>query len=466
MLINRTTDPSILPVAMESAMSVYRNGNPLATNDEVIAAATEIVKATYPNLFKDEEKKPENNAEKEKKEEPKNSNEIVKNTLNTIERLAHVSSKKDNDKEENIPEKNIANIENPQNEVPPYEETSDVTTNPQEQVANMQPVDPSNPARSFFQQYQPQPVHRVDEQPRVAPQPVPDDGTQVGLSNINFNGLVKNPPVYQQPGYIQSIQQGNPQQHVQVAPVENMFDNSVIINNFPKIPLKEIEQLANKNGHSVTFEEYPWNGIITVIVTDQYGKAAIPKCFTIDTGMIIDKRVKLFAACPRINQEQILEFAPVYELYTNAGTGARKNLDTKLVEDIMVAGLGNISKKEMYSENYKSLNRKLALITLPTKGLNKEERNALQDFIVKMDSDGWFDKAISMAPGSRFVFTVNQLDKKAMNNFTLINQGVPMFYGTGALQVNPVFIDVRNGEVSIRTNGNNTIPQQPDPSYN
>lgn len=299
-------------------------------------------------------------------------------------------------------------------------------------------VDPSNPARAFLQ-----PVHKVDEPEKVKPKRADEDKVDVDLSGVNIGGLVKPTPRPKKPGYVQAM----PEVEAPSTAITNPFDNSGMIQKFPKIPLKKIEEIGNSMGMGVTFEEYPHIGIISVIVTDHLGKPYIPRCFVIDTGMIIDRRAKLITAAPMFNNTDIIEFSNMYELMVS--NGGHKVLDEDLIKSMMTAGAMNITKRQMYSDEYKALNRKIALITIPTKGLNKEERNSLQSYIMKMDKDGWFDAAIKKAPNSRFVFTTNQLDKSHLSKFELINSGVPMYYGTKAADVVPLKIVSDDGHISI-----------------
>lgn len=298
-------------------------------------------------------------------------------------------------------------------------------------------------------QANPQPViHKVDETPKPKKMPPAEDKVDHNLENIQINDLKKPPIVKQQPEIIQPLEPVPPTNNT----VQNMYDNTEIANKYTKIPLLEIQGIANQNACSVKFEEYPAEGIISVATFDHMVGQPVPqKSFCIDTGMIIDKRAKLIMTNPVFTQEVMLEQAPMYELTVSTSGGNKKGLDAKLINDIFTAGYLNVTKKEMYSENYKALNQKLALITLPTKGLNKEERNSLQDYVVKMDQEGYLDKAIQMAPGSRFVFIAKQLNKNALADFVLINQGVPRFYGTEPLQVLPVIIESKSGKIEIRT---------------
>lgn len=393
-----------------------------------------------------------------------------------------------------------------QDEIPEYEESQKVDINPSQAQTNMAsgpiidlgtgvPIipdqineeiaknyDPSNPARMFLQpdqtpsmipsapviypngmippqQVQP-PLHKVDEIPHPQKQTPQEDVVNIELNKLNFNGLKQPAPIKEIPPVIDNPL-GNAER-IDETIKENLFDNDEMFAMYPKIPLKEIEDIANRNGHNVSFYSYPYDGLITVITTTRDGhNAVVPKCFTIDCGKIIDSRVKLFAACPMLNQEIFLEFAPVYELFVRNPKSHNKNmLDEKLINDIFIAGLENITKKEMYTDIYKALNRKLALITIPTKGLNKEERNSLQTYLLNMDRNGYFDKALSLAPGSRFAFLNDKLDKNSLSTFTLVNEGVPMYYGTGPMKVTPVIIESKDGQISIRSNGEIIDPGQ------
>ena len=272
-------------------------------------------------------------------------------------------------------------------------------------------------------------IHKVDEPPKPPKKETPEDAVDVDLNKINIDNLKVPPVVKQVPEFINPITQP-PAAEPEI--VQNMFDNIEIVNKFTKIPLLQIQAIANKYSCSVEMTEYPHINLISVLTYDHHTGQVVPsKSFVIDSGMIIDKRIKLIATNPVCNPTLMLENAPIYELFiTDVKNHGRKVLDDKMINDIFMAGFLNVTKKEMYTENYKKLNTKLALITVPTKGLNKEERNALQDYIIKMDNDGYLDSAIAKAPNSRFVFVEKQLDKNKLSNFTLINQGVPLYYGT------------------------------------
>lgn len=329
---------------------------------------------------------------------------------------------------------------------------------PLDEEQSVPAVDPSNPALAYFrgQPIAPPPppgLHRVDNPVKKSPVPPPSvDPVETDLSKVNFNGFMKPPVQAQKPEYIQSIPHPEtaPEQNQQVG---NTVNNSEIIRKYPKLYLGHIERLANANDCSVFFEEYPVEGIISVTVLDSQDKVMPWKSFCIDSGRIIDHRVKLIGGNPKFDMTRIIEKMPFYELFTGSHKG--KILDTRMLEDIFQAGLENITKKKMYRKEFQDLNLKLALITLPTSFLNSEARKSLEDYLMKMDRDGYFDKAISMSPGSRFVFNTKRLDTKHLSRFTLINEGVPMYYG-GPVPENlvPIIIESNDGKIDIRTNGN------------
>ena len=151
----------------------------------------------------------------------------------------------------------------------------------------------------------------------------------------------------------------------------------------------------------------------------------------------------------------MIEFGKFYELFVIDPKSHKKVLDTQLLNDMFSAGYMNLKKRPMYTDEYLALNRKLALISIPTKGLNKEQRNAVQSFLIdSLDKTGYLDLAISKTPnGCRFVFLDKELNKKNLANFTLINEGVPKFYGTQAQPVVPTVIKVTNGVVTVKANG-------------
>ena len=300
-------------------------------------------------------------------------------------------------------------------------------------------------------------LHRIDEKPKEKPPVAKHDNVDVKLKDVDMTkGMVASKPKTTKPEFIEPLPQGEP---INPALEKNAVDNSPLIAKVDKVPLDMIQKVANDNGHSVAFYEYPNEGIISVITYGINGNAVYPKSFCIDLGHVIDARVKLITNCPILPNNdpyaQMIEFGKFYELFVIDPKSHKKVLDTQLLNDMFSAGYMNIKKRPMYTDEYLALNRKLALISIPTKGLNKEQRNAVQTFLIdSLDKTGYLDLAISKTPnGCRFVFLDKELNKKNLANFTLINEGVPKFYGTQAQPVVPTVIKVTNGVVTVKANG-------------
>ena len=304
-------------------------------------------------------------------------------------------------------------------------------------------------------------IHRVDNpnpKPKKVNTGVEDPNVVVKLGKINMKGLKAEKEKSEIPEVVNNnLPKGTPVSDV-AALDHNSIDNSEMIKKYPKVPLKEIQDIANENGCNVYFNEIDGRkGIILIDVADEGNNLRPEKGFTIDTGMIIDRRLKLYPVSLTIDPYSPLEVYPAYELmYSDKNNHNKTVLDRKLISDIMIAGVGNIQKRSMYSEEYRKLNLKVALITMPLKGLNAEERGSLQKFLLAMDKQGYLDKAIKAAPGSRFVFADKQLNKSELSTFTLVNcdinnpsDSVPVFYGAITAPVNPIIIRVKKGNVEM-----------------
>lgn len=314
----------------------------------------------------------------------------------------------------------------------------------------------------------PIPVHKVDVPPVKKPEVAqPDPTVEADCSKIHVP--VAPPKVVKAPEFIQkTLAKPKPQEQ---AIINNKFDNSALIKKYPKAKLDDIEHIANANGCIIGFVEWPDSGIISCYVSDTNDATKyIPwKCFSIDTGMMIDPRVKLIAlnGDPCINPScGYLERAPMYELFNGVKGG--KALDTRLLETVFQTGVQVITKKRMYVPEFQELNLKVALITLPTDSINRDQRREVQSYLMQMDKDGYFDRARQYSPNARFVFATRKLNPSDLTEFTLINEGVPIFYGgpvpTGTV---PLIINSTNGKISIMVarKGQSDPPDNAIPIY-
>ena len=252
-----------------------------------------------------------------------------------------------------------------------------------------------------------------------------------------------------------------PQPPVQRYPAN--AENIGLINKYQNLPLKEIEEIANINGHGILYIEYAPN-TITVITFNPNQTICVPKSFTIDAGNIIDRRVKIIDICRHPSMgtmNMIFEYGHMYSLFNDTNNG--KVLDRRLVESIFYAGTMNITKAEIYSNEWKMLNTKIDLSSRPEfKG-----RQAQNEFIINnLYKNGILDKCMSICNLGRFRFANNVLDDNHPLSFTLTNISpiraqngeyiaVPLAYGfqanTQSQGVIPITITVTDGVVKVTT---------------
>lgn len=223
--------------------------------------------------------------------------------------------------------------------------------------------------------------------------------------------------------------------NVEPEPIEPMFDNSDIESKYRY--LADIENIALANNVQVKFLERVGldgnpNGLISCIsYTAQPGEPNKPnpyKGFTIDTGVIIDKRAKVFPAILESGYEDLQAY-PVLIDKEDADKGkskSKKVLNEKLFTDIFIGGVNALGPRGMYSPDFLDLNKCVSLITMPTGSMSNEIRKQVRDRLMNAMKAGVFASAFSIDPRSRFMF--KDYDKKTCC-FTLTNKGVPFRYG-------------------------------------
>jgi len=165
------------------------------------------------------------------------------------------------------------------------------------------------------------------------------------------------------------------------------------------------------------------------------------KSFTIDTGNIIDRRPKLFTGIVLNGFEDM----PAYAIQINDKINKNKyNFNEEMFEKIFVGGITMLDGRGMYTQQYRKLNKIVDLSTMPTKLMNGERRKAVQDRLVKALTAGVFDKAIAMAPGSRFEFKDDSYDKDR-GTFVLTNVNVPVTFNGPIVNTIPTEITFKTG---------------------
>ena len=158
------------------------------------------------------------------------------------------------------------------------------------------------------------------------------------------------------------------------------YDNSTIINTPGMEYLKTIEAAAKRSNFNVVFKRQMFedanipSGIIEVLTYNSNNELMIDRSFSIDTGVIIDRRLKLI---PALYGETPYEVFPIYELKTKAPNGKGKVVDEQLLNTIFQKGIAAISKRSMYDQDTLTLNSYVDLIGLSVNGIKAEDKNAI-----------------------------------------------------------------------------------------
>lgn len=214
-----------------------------------------------------------------------------------------------------------------------------------------------------------------------------------------------------------------------------IYDNSELTSKYRY--LEDIEKIATKMNvalrmcNCIDHAGNP-NGLIEVYTFTTQSVPNESKCFTIDTGIIIDKRAKVF---PGLLQRGYgyEDFEDVYPVLISKpdeekGKSKSKNIiNEQLFIDIFTGGfeLVNGKHRRMYTPEYLQLNRYVDLSTMPTHSMNSNSRKLVRDRLLAALQAGVFAEAMKQSPNSRFIFSL--YDKK-LGTFSLTNKNVPYRY--------------------------------------
>lgn len=223
--------------------------------------------------------------------------------------------------------------------------------------------------------------------------------------------------------------------------------------------LKEIEDIALSRGHQVFFNPHingqgNLDGLIEVAVYDPSGKNINTfKSFVIDTGRIIDRRVKLFPVFPV--DGKVLENVFPFEVFTKGGSknnGGGKKLNADMFRDIFVGGVAAIKAPPMYTKELMELNRHIdySSISFP-KGTDKMRIPVRDNFLLPLLKRGTFNKINEVCPNARFRMTRPYGMKT--NSIVFENMGVPSYYNGPCVQVKPIRLTVTEGDAVVEVLG-------------
>lgn len=308
-----------------------------------------------------------------------------------------------------------------------------MAANAQQQMAMGQPQAQNPNQQPPVQQPQPgQGRSKVDNPAPAKPvvTKAQEDTVNVDLNKINVETNPPKPP-RQWPEAVNSpMPEAGP---VEAEPKVPVFDNRAVTSKKNCKYLGEIEKLALECGVQIQMIPRPGSngkdsGLIACFVYTPEAPETpnLFKCFTIDTGYIIDRRAKIFPTVQEVGFEDF----PAYPVLIPKGgedkNGKSKNmLNAEMFKDIFIGGIQMLDgRKPLYTGDFMELNKNVALITMPTNNMNRDVRVMVRDRLMKAMKDGVFDEVHKVDPYARFRFKPDGFDKDTLG-FVLSNAGIP-----------------------------------------
>ena len=277
--------------------------------------------------------------------------------------------------------------------------------------------------------------HKVDMPKPQKPPLIKAEVDKVEMDGLNDIKVETNPPKPEpKTPEIISNKLEQPTENV----LENqppIYDNSELTSKYRY--LEDIEKIASKMDialrmcNCIDHAGSP-NGLIEVYVFTNQSEPNPYKCFTVDTGIIIDRRAKIFPGLLQrgYGYEDFEEVYPVLISKPDEEKGKSKSkniINEQLFIDIFTGGFELVKGKHrsMYTQEYLQLNRYVDLSTMPTHSMNSNSRKAVRDRLLAALQAGVFTEALKQSPNSRFIFSL--YDKK-LGTFSLTNKNVPYRY--------------------------------------
>lgn len=300
-----------------------------------------------------------------------------------------------------------------------------------QQVSPMQ--QPMNPIQQpVMQQGFQQPMHRVDENKPQQPQkqkPQKQTDKIDGNIDLHVDILPEEKDVHVTAVDPSVVELGK--KIIQNTPIEvtAKYDNSVVKTKYPY--LQDVEDVALKNGCQVKMMERIGANGNSVGLIDVYTEVndivAEKKSFTIDTGNIIDKRIKIFPVILYYGYEK-------YQAYPLKDRSKDKNdkqmvFNEELFKNIFVGGVDSLPDRGMYSPERRELNGIVDLISMPTKDMSSSDRKEVMARLEKAYKSGAFTSSNYYKSGGhafRFKFKEGSFNKNT-KTFTLVSTA-PLYY--------------------------------------
>lgn len=272
--------------------------------------------------------------------------------------------------------------------------------------------------------------HKVDVPIKEKPQvkKADEDKVNVDLEKINVEtNPPKKPPFWPSVVSNELPKADKPEQQEMVS----KFDNSYLKDKFRY--LADIEEIALRCGVQVQMLErlgvngMP-SGLISCVVFTGESYPNVFKGFTIDTGVIIDRRAKVFPAILEYGYEDLQAYPVLIPKQEKGAKQKSKNvINERLFVDLFIGGINNLNEKDgMYTSDYLRLNKFVALISMPTNNMNGDIRKSVRNRLKAAMDAGVFEEALKHDPNSRWRF--DSFDR-ATRSFVLTNAGTPYRFG-------------------------------------
>lgn len=209
------------------------------------------------------------------------------------------------------------------------------------------------------------------------------------------------------------------------------IDNSEVINKYPNLHLDEVENIATEKGCQIKMIERKSVSGMPIGLIDCFTSCndayAAKKSFTIDTGNIIDRRVKLFPEILQYGYERLQAYP--LKVRSNNKEDKKQVFNKEIFENIFVGGVDSLPDRGLYSPERRELNQVVDLISMPTKDMTADDRKAVMKRLEDAYKSGVFTTSNyykNTNHAFRFMFKDNSYNKNT-KTFTLINTA-PLFY--------------------------------------
>lgn len=302
--------------------------------------------------------------------------------------------------------------------------------------------------------------HRVDvpekPKPPKAPKSKPDVIDMEGMPNVIDGVEVTHFPKFKATTI--GVVDDAPIMEAEPIPLVNRFkeNNAQYFKEFPF--LVEVEKIALDNGYQIGFIVRPTKLIDCYIYSDNNVMQPIQgKGFTIDPGMIIDHRKKVFACIA-----PFYEGNNAYPLFIPGkpenGKKGSNTLNVELLTNLIVGGNMTVQGvKGMYTDDFRNLNKYVALITMPTSKNGPEDRKYMQKRLVDLYKGNIYEDALM---GSNARFRVAEYIKSS-GTILLDTAGVPSNYGGETPNADRVQIKISRNDCRV-LRGDNIIDVIPE----